>query len=96
MQLGVVIGHATSTVKHPSFVGWRLVLVQPLGAGGVPEAEPLVAIDKMGAGAGQRVVLSNDGRGAREMIGDAKSPVRWFVVAIEDERRGRSRASGAG
>ena len=52
MQLGTVIGHATSTIKHPSFTGWRLLVVQPLGASGQPEADPVVAIDKFNAGVG--------------------------------------------
>ena len=77
MQLGTVIGHATSTIKHPSLNGWRLAVVQPLGVKRQPEADPIVAVDKFGAGAGQTVILNSDGKGAREMIGDDKSPVRF-------------------
>ena len=44
MQLGTVIGHATATVKHPSLVGWRMVIVQQLGVNGQPEADPVVAV----------------------------------------------------
>ena len=85
MQLGTVIGHATSTIKHPSLVGWRLVIVQMLNVKREPEADPVVAIDKLGSGPGQMVVLNSDGKGARELIGDDKSPVRWFVIGIVDE-----------
>ena len=85
MQLGTVIGHATSTIKHPSFNGWRLVIVQMLNVKRQPEADPVVAIDKLGSGPGQTVVLNSDGKGARELIGDDKSPVRWFVIGIVDE-----------
>lgn len=84
MQLGTVIGHATSTIKHPSLVGWRMVVVQPLNAQRQPEADPVLAIDRHGSGIGQTVVINSDGRGARALIGDEKSPVRWFVIAIED------------
>ena len=84
MQLGTVIGHATSTIKHPSLVGWRLLIVQLLGATRQPEADPVVAVDKLGSAVGQTVVLNSDGRAARELIGDQKSPVRWFVIAIEN------------
>jgi|SRR5947209_14532641 len=84
MQLATVIGHATSTIKHPSLVGWKLVIVQPLGATRDPEADPVVAVDKFNAGAGQNVIISSDGKGAREYVGNEKSPVRWFVVGIED------------
>ena len=85
MQLGTVIGHATSTVKHPSLVGWRMVIVQPLNNARQPEADPVVAVDKLGSAPGSVVVLNSDGKGARELIGDEKSPVRWFVIGLVDE-----------
>ena len=85
MQLGRVIGHATATIKHPSMNGWRLVVVQMLGASRQPEADPVLAVDKYGSAPGNVVVLNSDGKAAREMIGDDKSPVRWFVIGISDE-----------
>ncbi len=85
MQLGTVIGHATATVKHPSLVGWRMLLVQPLNNRREPEADPVVAVDKLGSGPGSVVILNSDSKGARELIGDDKSPVRWFVIGIVDE-----------
>ena len=84
MQLGRVIGHATSTIKHPSMVGLRLVIVQMLGAGRKPEGDPVVAVDKLGSAVGQTVVVNSDGKGARDLVGDDKTPVRWFVIGIED------------
>ncbi len=84
MQIGTVVGHATSTVKHASLAGWRLLLVQPLGNLGQPDGEPLLAIDKLGAGTSTRVILSNDGAGAREMVGIKTSPVRWMVLGVCD------------
>ncbi len=85
MQQGTVIGHATSTIKHPSLNGWRLLIVQPLGIRDQPEGTPVVAVEKLGAAVGQKVVISSDGRGVRELIGDPRSPARWFVVGIVDE-----------
>ena len=85
MLQGIVIGHATSTVKHPSLVGWRMVLVQMLGVDRQPEADPVIAVDKLGSAPGTKVILNSDGKGARELIGDDKSPVRWFVIGIVDE-----------
>ncbi len=86
MQLATVIGQATSTIKHPSLTGWRLVIAQPMGADRQPDADPVVAIDKFGAGPGQVVMLNSDGKGAREYVGSNKSPVRFFVAGIVDER----------
>jgi ethanolamine utilization protein EutN len=84
MLLGTVIGHATSTIKHRSLNGWRLAVVQPVNAERRPEADPIVAADKLGAAPGQTVVLNSDGKAARELIGDDKSPVRFFVIGIVD------------
>lgn len=84
MQLGTVIGHATSTIKHRSLAGWKLLVVQPLGAGRSPDGDCIVAVDRHGAGIGQTVILNSDGIGARELVNDSKSPVRWFVIGIED------------
>ena len=47
MQIGSVVGHAVSTVKHPSLKGWRLLVVQLLMADGKPDGEPLLAIDAL-------------------------------------------------
>jgi ethanolamine utilization protein EutN len=84
MQIGRVVGQAVSTVKHPSMEGWRLLLVQLLTAEGKPDGEPLLAIDRLGAGNADLVILSNDGAGAREMVGVKTSPVRWLVMGICD------------
>ncbi len=85
MQLGTVIGHATATIKHPSLTGWRMVIVQLINNARQPEGDAIVAVDKLGSGAGSTVVLNSDGKGARELIGDEKTPVRWFVIGIVDE-----------
>jgi ethanolamine utilization protein EutN len=85
MQWGKVIGHATSTIKHPSLRGWRMLLVQPLGSDKTPEGDLQIVVDKLGATVGHLVVVNGDGRAARELIGDDKSPVRFFVIGIVDE-----------
>lgn len=84
MQLGRVEGHARATVKHASLAGWTLLVVQPLGASGQPDGDVLLAVDGHGARAGDLVVLSGDGKGARELVGAPNSPVRWFVLGIRD------------
>ncbi len=85
MYLARVEGNLTSTRKHPSFEGWRLVICQPIGRDGTPEGVPQVAIDSLGAGMHQRVVISSDGSAARNAVGDPKSPVRWIIVGVVDE-----------
>ncbi len=84
MQLGRVVGHAIATVKHPSFQGWRFLLVQLLTNEGKDDGEPLLVLDSVGAGPGSTVIMSNDGAAARQMVGSKTSPARWFVMGIED------------
>ena len=84
MQIGQVVGHAVATVKHPSMRGWRLLVVQPLTADGAEDGEPLLAIDHLGAGLADEVILSNDGAGARQLVGAKDSPVRWTVLGLRD------------
>ena len=84
MQLGRVVGQGVATIKHPSLKGWKLLLVQPLAADGTADGEPLLAIDSLGAGTAHHVILSNDGAGARELIGTKNSPARWTVLGVCD------------
>jgi ethanolamine utilization protein EutN len=85
MQLGLVVGTATSTVKHASLAGWKLLVVQLLKADGrSPDGEPVLAVDRLGAGRRELVVLTNDGKATREMIGHDNTPVRWSVLGIQD------------
>jgi ethanolamine utilization protein EutN len=85
MLLGRVCGHATSTIKHRSLTGAKLVLVQPLRS---LTKEPLLALDRLGSHAGNLVVISSDGIGARELVHDPTSPARWTVLGIVDAGAG--------
>jgi len=86
MLVGSVVGTAISTVKHASMERQKLLIVQPYLADGVqPDGEPLVAIDSVGAGIGQKVILTSDGRFARDWLRASATPVRWTVVGIQDE-----------
>jgi len=85
MQIGSVVGIATSTVKHPSLEGWKLLVVQLLAADGKsPDGEPVLAVDRLGAGRGEKVILTSDGRGTRELLKSETTPVRWSVMGIPD------------
>jgi ethanolamine utilization protein EutN len=90
MQLAQVLGHATSTIKHATLNGWRMVIVQPLDAREQPDGVPIIALDALGSGRGDRVVISSDGKAAREMIGADNSPARFSIIGLADpvvERR---------
>ena len=85
MQMGMVIGTATSTVKHASMQGWKLLVVQLYGVDNrTPDGEPVLAVDTLGAGAGARVMISSDGKSTKELLKSETTPVRWNVIGIED------------
>lgn len=84
MLLAMVEGNVVTTIKHPSMRGWKVLIVQPMDTAGRPDGDPLLAIDMLGAGRGTKVLISNDGKGTRQMIGDDNSPVRWAVIGIVD------------
>lgn len=79
-----VIGHAISTAKHPTMQGRRLMLVQPLSISNGPDGDPLMVVDTLGAAIGQVVVLTSDGKSARELVGSNQTPIRYYTMAIED------------
>jgi ethanolamine utilization protein EutN len=84
LQIARVVGHGVATVKHASLQGWKLLLVQPLTPDGKEDGEPLLAIDSLGSGVRDHVIISNDGAGARQLMDRQDSPVRWFVMGIQD------------
>jgi ethanolamine utilization protein EutN len=85
MLLARVEGNLTATRKHPSFEGWRLLICQPINGAGQPEGVPQIAIDSLGAGMHQHVVISSDGSAARAAVKDPKSPARWLVIGLADD-----------
>jgi ethanolamine utilization protein EutN len=84
MQLARVVGHAISTVKHPTLTGWRLALVQPVTPDGAPDGDPILALDGLGATPQRPVIISSDGLEVRRMVGAKNTPARWFVMGVCD------------
>jgi microcompartment protein CcmK/EutM len=86
MLLARIEGNLVATRKHASLEGWRLLICQPINRAGDPEGAPQVAIDAHGAGMHQRVIISSDGSAARVAVGHERSPVRWMIIGIVDEK----------
>ena len=83
MRIATIKGHVTSTMKHRSLDGWRLLIAVPES----PDLAPQIVLDSLGAGIGQTVMISSDGSEARKMVGDQRSPARWTVMGIIDPER---------
>ena len=89
MQIGRVVGQATSTVKHPTLNGWRLLLVQLLTRDGKADGEPLLAIDTPGrpesgstSDPDERRVLA-----PARLVGAKNSPIAGWSWDLDDEAR---------
>jgi len=86
MLTAKVLGTATATVKHPTLAGCKLLVVQPYVEGSDrPDGDPLIVVDRQGAGRGETVLITSDGRIARETLGSENTPVRWTTLGIVDE-----------
>jgi ethanolamine utilization protein EutN len=84
MQLAIIKGRATSTIKHDSLVGRKLLIAQILGNEGQPVADPVLVLDDHGAGAGDHVIITSDGKGLRSLLDRGDSPARWWTLGIVD------------
>lgn len=84
MQIGRVVGTVVSTQKHAKLEGAKLLLVQPLTLEGDPRGVPLLTIDSVGAGVGERVVIVIEGRAAGEALRRKAAPVDAAIIGIVD------------
>lgn len=85
MQIAKVIGTVVSTQKHPKFEGAKLMLVQPLNLDDSPRGNALLAIDGVGAGVDEKVLVVLEGRAAGEALGRKAAPVDAAIVGIIDQ-----------
>ncbi len=83
MRIAKVVGVAVATVKDQRLEGGKLLLVAAADPAGQPQGQPFVALDKVGAGEGELVVLV-EGSSARAAAGDASRPVDAVIVGILD------------
>lgn len=88
MNYARVDGTIVPAACHPSMGGTRTVICQPLDAEGRDEGTPVLAVDPLGAGLHQRVILSTDGSATRELVRDPSTPLRNFIVGIVDGQGG--------
>ena len=84
MQIARVVGTVVATQKHGKFEGAKLLLVQPLNVDDTPRGWPLLAVDGVGAGVKERVLVVLEGRAAGDAIGRKGAPVDAAIVGIID------------
>jgi len=84
MVLGRVVGNVVATRKHEKFEAKALLLVQPISLNGEDEGEPLLAVDTVGAGAGETVIVVIEGRSTSQAMGRKESPANAAITGIVD------------
>ncbi|HKE82774.1 MAG TPA: EutN/CcmL family microcompartment protein [Vicinamibacterales bacterium] len=84
MQLARVVGTVVATQKHLKFEGAKLLLVQPIGLDDTPRGTALLAVDSVGAGVHEKVLVVIEGRAAGEALGRKVAPVDAAIVGIVD------------
>jgi len=84
VKLARVTGTVVSTINVPFFDGRTLLLCDLLSPDGVASGGYLIAVDTVGAGVGETVLLLDEGNGARQILGATDAPVRTLVVGIVD------------
>jgi ethanolamine utilization protein EutN len=82
--IGRVTGELWSTINHPFYDGRKLLVVTRMTPDGRLGADYLVAVDSVGAGVGETVLVLDEGNGARQVLGSPEGPVRSVVVGIID------------
>jgi ethanolamine utilization protein EutN len=84
MKIGRVIGNLWSTHSLPAYDGRKLMIVQPLSPGGLPQGAPTMAIDYVGAGIGDKVLYSSAPGLASQVFGMARAPINEMIQGIID------------
>lgn len=85
MRLARVVGNVIATVKHPALVGAKLLLVDEEDPAGGTRGRPLLALDTVDAGEGDRVLVLDEGNGAAQVLHAPRGPVRTVIVGVVDE-----------
>jgi ethanolamine utilization protein EutN len=86
MILGRVCGTVVATVQHPFYQGKKQLIVRYCTPDGAFDGEKyVVAVDLVGAGVGETVIVEDEGNSARQLMGVTNAPVRSVIVGIVDQ-----------
>lgn len=86
MILGIVCGTVVSTIEHPFYDGKKQLIVRACTPDGAFDGDKyVVAVDIVGAGVGEMVIVEDEGNSARQLMGVTNAPVRSVIVGIVDQ-----------
>ena len=84
MFLAHVLGSVVSTIKHAAYDATRLMVVQPVHPNGDPDGSSMLAVDCIGSGVGETVLVLRQGEAAARFLGVDSPPIRSVIVGIVD------------
>ena len=84
MKLCRVAGTVITTAKHPTFEGQKLMVVQPIDVVDNDNDNSFLAVDRVQAGVGDKVLVLSEGTGSRQLFKMTKSPIRSVIVGVVD------------
>jgi microcompartment protein CcmK/EutM len=87
VKLARVIGTVVATAKHAGFAHQTLLLCEPVAPDGAATGPAFIAVDRANAGCGDRVLVNQEGNGARQVFGLSpkdKLPIRSVIVGVVD------------
>ena len=85
MKIGRVAGTVVATICSPAFEGRKLLFVDLLDLEGNETGKDLIAVDTVGAGAGETVLVLDEGNGARQVLEAPDAPIRAVIVGVIDQ-----------
>jgi microcompartment protein CcmK/EutM len=85
VYIGRVMGTVVATIKHEAFQGYKLLLVDKVALNGEPTGTYDICVDVVQAGVGDRVLVMDEGNGARQILKKEVAPVRAVIVGIVDD-----------
>ena len=84
MKLGKVVGTVVSTINHPFYDAQRLLICDLIDPAGAVDGY-IIAVDTVDAGAGETVLILDEGNSSRQIFGIATGPIRSTIVGVVDE-----------
>lgn len=85
MIIGKVVGELYSTINHDFYNHKKILVIDKMTPAGLPAGGYLIAVDSVGAGVGEMVLVIDEGNSARQVVGDSVAPIRSIIIGIIDE-----------
>jgi len=85
VKIGRIIGEVTSTINHPAYDNRKQLIVDLLTSSGESSGDYLIALDLVGAGSGETVLILDEGNSARQILNMENAPIRSVIAGIIDQ-----------